>query len=321
MEYTNLDEVLKMAEDEEIKEKEKNKNKKKKGKGKIVAAILAIVILLGTTAAGLIHHFGKKNKNDNSLKSKDHESTYSDTNINDLGAELEFEIDNDGKVVTGDIDPKKVVKDKQTGKSYVDKDAQEKSKEVGTIKIVTPEGEKTVNKNGNTEDGKYTVDSNGNVKDNTKTSYEVVDENGNLKDSGDKEIPTEFEKDDNLDKIIEKEDKGTYFYADCDYYNVNGEIVLHKGDVITENGYNNIQLALENGELFKTKPTVKEEKIESREDGVTNSDGTYSIFGLTFESKADYEQWVIQGYEGYGIDSKTGLMISDESKLEKSFQK
>ena len=52
-------------------------------------------------------------------------------------------------------------------------------------------------------------------------------------------------------------------------------------------------------------PTAKPKETEGTfipAQGTVNADGTYTIDGLTFESKADYEQWIIQGYEGYGVD-------------------
>lgn len=55
------------------------------------------------------------------------------------------------------------------------------------------------------------------------------------------------------------------------------------------------------------------------EEGVLNPDGTYSIFGLTFITKADFEQWIIQGYTGYiEVD---GIMISEEVLLEVEYTK
>ena len=49
-----------------------------------------------------------------------------------------------------------------------------------------------------------------------------------------------------------------------------------------------------------------------------NEDGTYTIFGLTFRTKADFEQWVIQGYEGYA--EYDGVMMPEEEIL-KQIQK
>ena len=53
-------------------------------------------------------------------------------------------------------------------------------------------------------------------------------------------------------------------------------------------------------------------------EGKVNANGTYTIFGLTFESKADYEQWVLQGYEGYA--EADGIMMPEEEIL-KQIQK
>ena len=34
--------------------------------------------------------------------------------------------------------------------------------------------------------------------------------------------------------------------------------------------------------------------------GTTNADGTYTIYGQTYASYADYQQYIIDGGEGYG---------------------
>lgn len=55
-------------------------------------------------------------------------------------------------------------------------------------------------------------------------------------------------------------------------------------------------------------PTTKQE-----------SSGYYEIYGLKFLSKADYEQWVIQGYTGYS--EVNGIMVANTIEMEEAYQK
>ena len=353
MEYERIDDILA---EEELKDQEEREaklaKKSKKRKGKVIAIILAAVLFIGTAVAGIVHHFGKKNKNNTNTKSNNNISTPANvdsditTDLNELGVELDFEEPKEEIVVTGDIDSKEIVTDKTTGKTYVNEEAKSKAKDVGTTKIVTPEGEKTVDSNGNTEDKKYTVTEKG-VKDNTKTGNEVKDKNGKVISTSTEDIPSEYKKDEELNKIIEKNEVGKYTYSTSDYYDKDGNIAIKKGDIISKETFDRLEEAIKSGILFTTKPSVKTPVATStpkatpaatstpkatpvatstpkatpvvtatpevKTEGVVNKDGTFTIFGLTFKSKADYEQWIIQGYEGYSeVD---GIMMSDEDRI------
>ena len=118
---------------------------------------------------------------------------------------------------------------------------------------------------------------------------------------------------------------GKYVYADATYYNTEGVVMINKGEVVAKE-------TLENAKkyLTTTKPTNKqnssttdtsskaETSSTTTNKGKVNADGTYTIFGLTFRTKSDYEQWILQGYEGYA--EADGIMIPEEEIL-KQIQK
>ena len=195
---------------------------------------------------------------------------------------------------------------------------------------------KKINKNGisvYTYDG-YTISPEESLVDNLVEK----DENGNIKDTGTNSTgtPDDYVWDNEENKGL----KDGYVYADKDYYNEFGELIIKKGQVVkkttldalkeiqptTNNNKNNNNAnnnntnnnnTNNNNNNTTTETTVTETFTPA--EGVVNPDGTYTIDGITFESKADYEQWIIQGYEGYAIDSADGIMKSiDEKTLVKT---
>ena len=66
-----------------------------------------------------------------------------------------------------------------------------------------------------------------------------------------------------------------------------------------------------------TSSTTSNQTFSNAEEGISNTDGTYTIYGITFESKADYQQWVIQGGEGYGIDTDGIMKAMPDLEVEK----
>ena len=106
------------------------------------------------------------------------------------------------------------------------------------------------------------------------------------------------------------------FTADTNYYDINtGALVIAKGETVTLNTFRELSSTL------TTNPNVvyhDSSNLNANSNGVINRDGSYTIFGMTFDSKADYEQWVLQGYTGYS--DMNGRMKSD-FEVERELQK
>lgn len=298
-----LDEAL--ANDKDLQKELKKENNNKKN---IKVIILAIIAALGVAASTLIFSFiGNRNKNKDENNSTSSSSSFS---LDEMGNELEIPSTTTkkyGNVVSGSVDLDKVVE--QNGKLY--KDATEASKAKNTTTTIDL-------KNGTLKT------SNGKVYDRT-TGYEIKDETGktvatgNLDNTG---TPNGFENNENLGGTFEKEDNTQDLVrADADYYNEEGKLVIVKGSVVSKETLEYAKQHLTTTTTTKattTTTTVKNNTTTkattttttAADQGKVNKDGTYTIFGLTFKTKADYQQWVIQGYEGY-VEAD-GIMISEE---------
>lgn len=323
--YVSLNEMLnnthgKKKTTKPVKAAKTEKVKTKKGKKivvKTVAIVAAAAIALSAGIAGIVNHFKKKN-NDVPKKPNNSISTMI---IDDMGTELEFPKNNESKYsnVTGDIDVNKIVE--KNDKLYVDKESADKSKDVGKTTI-------------DTKNDTLKVDPDGKVKEKDK-GYEIKDDKGNVIDKGDlgdNGIPDGYAYDSVLKKYLPKEEVGKYVYADATYYDEEGTVIIKKGDVVAKETLEKAKKYLTTTKATKkeptsapssstttTNPTETTTKTETTTDeGKVNANGTYTIFGLTFESKADYEQWVLQGYEGYA--EADGIMKSEEEIL-KQMQK
>lgn len=335
MENINNEEREKQLEQEveEIqKEQTTNIQNSRRKRKRILTRVIA-VILAGTLITGIIHIFKrfKNNPKDNGPTQSTIDPTYTinpedEIDINDLGVvyddpTLETEKLEYGNT-TGDINKEDLVEKDDT--IWKDEEAADNSSNVGK--------EEVDDKGGNLE-----VKPNGDVHE-KEDGYEVVDGEGNVKEEGSNEngIPEGYAWDDVLGKYVKEEDVGKYVYVDATYYDENGNVVFEKGDIVTKETLEMIKKT-----FTTTKPTVSQTQPEIRpeetvpetkpeeptegeiivtEQGTINPDGTYTIFGLIFESKADYEQWVIQGYEGYAIDLD-GIMKPEEEIIAKYNQK
>ena len=232
-------------------------------------------------------------------------------NLSTLGDELSPKaIKNDVKV-TGNVNPETIVNG--NGVNYVDEEALNKSNNVGKTIV-------------DTNNGQYYVTNDGKVKEN-ETGNNIVDGKGNTTYEGSSNIPEGYVYDEEQKAYVEKEEAGKYVTLTSNYYDKNGNLVFENGELVSKDAYASIEEDIKNGKLTKTKvekvePTKEAQTEEvKKEEGKTNSNGTYSIYGLTFETKADYDQWVIQGYEGYvEVD---GIMMSYEAfiELQNSLQK
>ena len=324
-----LDEVLKN--DKELQRELKKENKgNKKGIITVVIAVIAAAAVAASTIA--ISLFGKKNENG---KDNTTPTTSSSFDLDDMGDELTTNSTTKTtyKVVSGNIDPNKIVE--QNGKLY--KDATEASKAQNKTTSINLKNDTLKTSVVKDKNGKTTVK----VYDKT-TGYEIKDETGktvatgNLDNSG---IPSGYAYDSVLKKYLPKNEVGKYVYADATYYDNKGNVVLKKGDVVLKETLEKAKryfsitttknvtttttvkpstttTTVKNNSTTTTttKPstttTTKVTTTTTSNEGVVNKDGTYTIFGLTFKTKADYQQWVIQGYEGY-VEAD-GIMISQE---------
>lgn len=311
--YESVAELLKKEEQKNIKPvKVKRFNtKSKKFVVSAVALTAAGVIVVSSGIAGIVSLF-KKNNNTEVPKTPDN----SIVQIDDMGTELEFpKEDNTSKFgnTTGNINVDEIVE--KNGKLYVNKDSADKSDKKGTSSFD--------NKNNTL------IEEDGKIKEKTE-GIEIIDKNGNVivKDDLDKNgIPDGYAWDSVLKKYVLEEEVGKYVYADATYYFEDGSIALNKGEVVAKETLEKAKKYLtttkpvktETSSTTSTTTSSKEETSSTTSnEGKVNADGTYTIFGLTFRTKADFEQWVIQGYEGYA--EADGIMMPEEEIL-KQIQK
>ncbi|MDO4962903.1 MAG: hypothetical protein Q4E75_02225 [bacterium] len=268
------------------KSKDRKQSSNKKG---FVALLVAFLIGCGSIIGltGCSNKKNNKNKTNNettedvidTLTSEEIE----DVSLDDLGVELPFETQKSQIISSSkNIAPNKVVVGKD-GTIWVDSEALNNSSKVGTSTV-------------DTKGGTITVDNKGTARVN-KEGYEVYDESGNLIEKGVGDNPT-----------IKSDDKSGTVVAEATYYDESGNVVIEKGDRVLENTYKEIQ-----SKYFTKKPVVEDTQAP-KEDGIVNSNGTYTISGMTFESKSSYQNWINQGCTGYGID--TDGIMKPISKIE-----
>ena len=284
--------------------KAKIKKEKKKGSKKVKALLISSVAVLSAavigTTAFLANHFGnKKKKYDTNSKNE----TYS---ISDLGLEEEITSSEDSIYIdaTNGIDTKQIVS--KNGKLYVNSKAAEKSSEVGKSVI-------------DTKGGTLEVKSNGKVYEKNNSEYQVVDKNGNVTSSGTKDstgAPNGYVYDSVIGGYVKPEEAGKYVRDE------NGHIVS-KEDYEARNNSNTTSnstsssTSSSNTSSSNTPSSSTISEVEVK--GHYNADGTYTIYGMTFETKEDFEQYVLQGYEGYGLVN--GIMKPMTKEMEEAKQK
>lgn len=283
-------------------------------------------------------------------------TTLQPTTLSSLGVELSFEESKKEYSVStnGIANSNKVVKDTNTGKIYVDKEAYDNKGNVGNTVTDTKNNTLEVR-----EDGKvFEKDDSYVIKDKeTGKVIETTKENENTKYAPDgTPIPDGYVWDEGRKEIVPESVAGKYVYDQ------NGDLVLKEtykenpktpvgDDAIVDTKVEEIITPIEKEEVKEevttptpeqpkqevTTPTPEQPKQEVVEEevveevveetitettsvGVTNPDGTYTVNGLTFESKADYEQWIIQGFTGYVMDID-GIMKSEEALMINSLVK
>ena len=286
--YESIDELLE-RENSNVKPVKKYKLIKEK-KGIILAIVAGSIAISGM----LIGCSKKKNK----VTNINVDSSISTMSIDDMGVELETPKDTSSKYIetTGKVDTNKIVE--KNNKIYVDKESADKSNTVGKTTV-------------DTKNDTLTVKSDGTVTEKT-TGYEVVDENNNVVASGNNE-----------EVLLEG-----YITLDRDYYYKDGTLAFPKGSIVNEEEFNRYRSYLvtdsynsgnqQNNNTYPEQyPSTNPNSNITYDVGIINMDGTYTIYGMTFESKADYQQWVFQDYQGYS--EVNGIMISDQ-KLQSQYQ-
>lgn len=257
-------------------------------KAKLSKKSIGTSIVAGTLILITLVSCGKKNDVVLDSTIEEEKTITTKFDLNGIGVELQFP--DDSKLeqpkygnTTGNIDVTKIVKDSE-GNNWTSEEAKNNSKNTG-VKIDTKGDTLVVNKDGSVS---------------TKTEgYEIIDSNGKVISSGNG-APTN------------NNTNNGYVYADSNYYDKEtGELVLSRGELVTPDA---LKYAKANLTTTKVSKQPETPAIPSNNEGTNNSDGTYTMYGLTFESKDDYEQWVIQGYTGYGID-EDGVMKSEETIL------
>ena len=280
-----IDEYLKNS--RRNKKKRKILNQKYRTRKFLATAGIVFVGLGGLISLASCKLFGKKNKNISEEPfNKPSISQIGTTSIDDLGIEVSLNEPTKKYVATtGNVDVNKIVKD-NNGTVWANETAKSNSKNVGKEVVDL--------KNGTLEE------KNGVVVEKQK-SYEIKDKDGNVStgtfDENTKYTPDEVPIPDNYvwdsgrGEMVKEEDLGKYKYDE------DGNLV-----------------PADSKEQPKEEPKeeTKEEITDNEvtDEGVVNSDGTYSIWGLTFESKADFEQWILQGKTGYVIED--GIMVPEQ---------
>lgn len=317
--------------DEKVKpvKAKREKNKPKKKKRGLVLAIVAGVLVLTTAISGIAIGISKLlGRNKNTKNSDRVKSTVSTVNLNDMGETLDFPNEDEMNQpiygeTTGEVDVNEIIStvDPKTGKVTIWKNAEakEKSKNIGK-------------KETDTKNGTLTITSNGTVKEKAE-GYQVIDEKtGSVIASGNGNIPAGKVWDPEVNAYVDPSEVGKYVILTKDYKDpATGAVVFKKGYQVEKTtlarfeeyvkNYNSQQSSQTTQSSTTTSTstpapaTVETPKEQtSSVSGKTNADGTYTVNGLTFKSKADYEQWIIQGYEGY--DLVDGIMMSETDRIE-----
>lgn len=280
----------------EIKKENVNVNEKllKNKKIKIIAVATAGTIAVSSLISGIAGLFKKhneksenKNTTTTSISSEVNpvESTTSSVenkikpnSINNLGIELEFPKNNEPKKEysnpTGNIDVNKIVEGND-GTLWVNSEAAANENKIGQEVI-------------DDKDGQLEVKPDGSVYE-TGVGYEIVDESGNVIEQG----------------------EGTPSISEEHLYTAPDGSIWESKEV-----YEAYLKALENSEVVisTTSDIITKEPVTSEPVELPVEDGYYTDpeTGLTFESKEDYEQWLIQGFEGYIIVDGIMVPIEDE---------
>lgn len=298
--------LKKIREQDKIRQQELDMmklNKKKDRKRKKRRVIITIVSMLtATTLAATGFGLSKKNKKhdkkpNNTIENNIDDNKMKTSSLDDLGVELEFpnEENNTYSNPSGNINVNDIVRDSK-GTLWANKQAESKKNEVG--KVVT-----------DTKGDTLVVKPNGDVFE-KEPSYQIKDENGNVKEEGNlgnNSIPNGYTWDSVIGKYVPKNEVGKY-------------IKDPEGNIWLKEDYEDYLKSQESTktetEVIPMNPTNVEESIQKP----TTSGAYYDDrSGFTFESKEHYNQWVLQGFEGYGIVK--GIMVPKTDEMIKADEK
>lgn len=284
MENKDIDNFLnKKLEETQNKQRQQaatKKNKKSKKKIAIVAIILAFLTAITSFVVSKLTR--KEDKDDGYEKPidtiVDTDTSFVEEDLDDvsaliteekvtldsLGMELEIsEPEEENKKeygeTTGEVNKEEIVND-EDGINWVDEEAESKSDEVGKTEIDDKEGTLEVESDGDVveKDEYYEI-----TKEDGSTITGVIEKNetedSKTNDNNESEIPDGYEYDENLDKVVAEEDANKFVYVDADYYDMNGELIFSKGEIVLKETFEKIK---KDSNLITTKPVVEESKEE-----------------------------------------------------------
>ena len=265
--------------------------------------LLALLMAMFLFATGLTA-CKKKNETQGTSTSVS-TSSNSTKSLSDLGNELYIPKENVSKYsdTTGNINKDDLVE--KDDKIYVDQDSLDKSNKTGNTSVDT-KGDTLIVK----PDGTVVEKEEG---------YEII-EDDKVIESGEGNLPNDYVQTDETNKYLPE----GYTYSDATYYNEEGEAVLQKGAVVSketlEYAKKNLSTIKPSNTIIETQPTTSN-SIMPTEEGILNPDGTYTIYGLTFLTYEDYNQWIKDGGEGYSIDldgiMKPIVEVNETQKVKK----
>lgn len=274
--------------------------------------------------------------------------------LSSLGKELELPKKDTPKkefgTVTGNVEPEKIVED-NTGTLWATPEAESKKEEVDKVVIDDKNDTLEVKPDGTVFEKEPSYE----IKDETGKVVETgtLDSSSDLPDGWsydkdtDKNLPSEevgkYELDDDKEGIWNKANDEYQGYKDALEAVENGEnvteetiivpmdpVVIEESeiiyyDTITNISGTNINDTISDSIITDTtvSDTTTPDYIDNPYDIINppeNTNGLYldPISGLYFESKADYEQWVFQDYEGYNLVN--GIMVSQTKEMDEALK-
>ena len=316
-------------------QKKNKKNSKKKKKGIIVGTIS--LVLAGIMAVSGFLIYGKLRKKNGNGTSNSTSQGLSTGSLDLLGEELSKDgyKKSEYTKVSGDFNIEDVVRGAD-GLLYVDAESAANATKSGTSVIDTKGGSLVVSDNGKVytrEQGYEIVDSNGNVVEsgngspsNSNEGINYVecpcnyyDDEGNLVHSA-----GEFITQQELERCRQyyhtskpKKDEYTKVEEEIIYYdnytteNSNSNSSSEENDSSKNNADNAASTGSKEDNSVTDNENYEEVTYEeenedyqdyssSSNEGVFNADGTYTIYGVTYASYADYQQYIMDGGAGYG---------------------
>lgn len=272
-----------------------------------------------------------------------------DTNINelsghsldDLGAELAEETTKSEYAnVTGDVVIENVVEN--NGTLYVDEEAANNAENIGQEIIDDQNGTLEVTPNGDV----YVEDE----------GYEILDQSGNIIDSGDnnEDIKDDYVYDENLDLTVKEEDVNKFVYVDTNYYDMYGNLIYSKGEVVlketlekikndpTLTTVKNVNSITTTEQVIETtteqvietttqesvqETTTEQVKQETTTEQITTTEpnynnGYYTIYGTAYMDEATFQAFILDDNSDQNFGLYNGVVypksVLDEMVNQKS---